>query len=208
MDKSSFITIADECSSEFTEKKSKFISSAFVAETVEQAEKIVAAVKARYPDATHNCYAYVTEKGVVQRFSDDGEPSGTAGMPILNVINKLLVTNVLVIVTRYFGGIKLGAGGLVRAYSQAAADVMTKAGKAIYVMGSRGTIEVDYDDYAVVERAILQMGCEIVKKSFDKGVVIEVITKKEWNEIETLITDMCRGGAICEFIENLYVKES
>lgn len=207
MERSGFITVANECTTEFTEKKSRFISSCFVAETAEEAERIIASVRAKYPDATHTCYAYVTERGAVQRFSDDGEPSGTAGMPILNVINRLSVTNTLVTVTRYFGGIKLGAGGLVRAYTGSAADVMTKAGRITYVPGSRGTVEVDYDDYAVVERMLLQQGNEIENKTFGKGVVLTVVTVGEWDALEKAVTDICRGGAICEFEKNVYVKE-
>ena len=128
MDKDTFITVGEECTYEFEEKKSIFIASVFVVTSKEQAQARVDELKQKYYDATHNCYAYVLRDGAYRKFSDDGEPSGTAGMPILNVIERLSLCNTLVVVTRYFGGIKLGAGGLVRAYSTAAAEVLTKAG--------------------------------------------------------------------------------
>lgn len=208
MDGDVFITIGDECTCEFEEKKSVFIASAFVVQTMQDAEEAVANVKKHYPDATHHCYAYALKSGAYRRFNDDGEPSGTAGMPILNVIERLSLSNTLVVVTRYFGGIKLGAGGLVRAYSSAAAQVLTKAGKSVYVKGSCGSIDVDYDDYAVVERYLLSRKVRIDNKIFGNGVEIFVTTSLDWNIIENDVTDMCRGGALCEFIKNVYVKQS
>ncbi len=207
MDSDAFITIGDECTCKFEEKRSVFIASAFVVQTVQDAEDAVASVKTQYPDATHHCYAYALRTGAYRRFNDDGEPSGTAGMPILNVIERLSLSNTLVVVTRYFGGIKLGAGGLVRAYSSAAAQVLTKAGKSIYVKGSQGSIEVDYDDLAIVERYLLSRNVKIDNKKFGNGVEMLVTTSLDWNTIENDVIDMCRGGALCEFIRNVYVKQ-
>lgn len=208
MDNDTFITIGEERSFEFEEKKSVFIANAFVVQSVEEAENAVLKIKKRYPDATHHCYAYVLKSGSYRRFNDDGEPSGTAGMPILNVIEHLALSNTLVVVTRYFGGIKLGAGGLVRAYSTAAAQVLTKAGKSVYVKGSNGTVEVDYDDYAMVERYLASKNVIINNKVFGNGVEMTVTTSLDWNIMENDITDMCRGGALCEFIKNVYVKQN
>ena len=208
MDKDTFITVGEECTYEFEEKKSIFIASVFVVTSKEQAQERVDELKQKYYDATHNCYAYVLRDGAYRKFSDDGEPSGTAGMPILNVIERLSLCNTLVVVTRYFGGIKLGAGGLVRAYSTAAADVLTKAGKSIYVKGSRGTIDVDYDNLGLVERYLNSNGVTINGKTFGNGVTISVTTNKPWEEIENTVTDICAGGAICELEGNVWVKQS
>ena len=118
-----FKTIKQNASAEVVEKKSKFIANIFYVESREEAESIIKEVNKKYHDARHNCYAYriVTEEGIVEKASDDGEPSGTAGAPMLNILSKNNLGNLLVIVTRYFGGILLGTGGLVKAYSSACA---------------------------------------------------------------------------------------
>ena len=113
-------------------KKSRFIGTAYPVQTVEQALQQLEAVRKQYWDATHHCYAYIIGENAEQkRFSDDGEPQGTAGIPMLDVLQKKDVTNVLVIVTRYFGGTLLGAGGLVRAYAGAAGAAVDAAGIAV-----------------------------------------------------------------------------
>lgn len=205
MENDSFVTIANNSTIEFTEKKSIFIASAYLVKKESDVNEIIEKTKKQYIDATHNCYAYMLKS--TQRFNDDGEPSGTAGMPILNVITKMGLSNTLVIVTRYFGGIKLGAGGLVRTYSAAAAEVLLKAGKSIYVKGSRGTVEIDYNDFNTVERLLLRLDCEIENKTFDRGVEITFTTKDDWNSIAEAVNDACNGGALSEFVENIYIKQ-
>ena len=122
-------TITGNTEAEIVEKRSKFISNLYYVETVEQAENKLKEIKKKYNDARHNCFAYrVCEKNtIVERASDDGEPSGTAGAPMLNLLSKSDLTNCLVIVTRYFGGILLGTGGLVRAYTESAKQAIEKA---------------------------------------------------------------------------------
>ena len=114
-----FITIQKKTQAEITEKKSKFIANLIPVESVEQAEQVIKEIKKNYHDARHNCIAYrIIENGnIIEKSSDDGEPSGTAGAPMLNILQKNELANILVVVTRYFGGILLGTGGLVRAYS-------------------------------------------------------------------------------------------
>lgn len=128
MDK--YITIENNASTDIIEKKSRFIGQTFYVESVEKAEEILKQIKKKYYDARHNCYAYrILEDGnILQRSSDDGEPSSTAGAPILNVLEKNNLVNVLIIVTRYFGGILLGTGGLVKAYSESASRAIEKSG--------------------------------------------------------------------------------
>ena len=123
-----FKTINTNVSAEIVEKKSKFIANVFYVETVEEAEEKVKEIKKKYFDARHNCFAYsvFTKDGIVNRFSDDGEPSGTAGGPMLNILNGKELTNLVVVVTRYFGGILLGTGGLIRAYTGATQEALGK----------------------------------------------------------------------------------
>ena len=129
--KGSYRVILTEGSGEVVEKKSRFIANVFSVKNVEEAESRIAAMQKKYWDARHNCYAFVIGSDFgISRCSDNGEPSGTAGKPILEVIKGLGVTNVLIVVTRYFGGTLLGTGGLVRAYTQAA-----QAGLSASVIG-------------------------------------------------------------------------
>ena len=114
--------------SEFVEKRSRFISHLWPVETEEEARAHIEAMKKKYYDARHNCWCYLIQEGGVVRYSDDGEPQGTAGQPMLNVFQRESVTNVVCVVTRYFGGILLGAGGLTRAYTKGAKDALDAAG--------------------------------------------------------------------------------
>lgn len=124
-----YITIQDEAQTEIIEKKSRFITTVFPIISQEDAEAHLAQIRKQYWDASHNCYAYqLGEKDEIQRFSDDGEPQGTAGKPILDVLKGEAIKNTLIIVTRYFGGTLLGTGGLVRAYGRAAKEGVLEAG--------------------------------------------------------------------------------
>ena len=141
-------TIEKQETSELVEKKSKFIANIFYVSTTQEAEEKLEQIRKKYYDARHNCYAYrVIEDGnIIDRSSDDGEPSGTAGAPMLNILKKENLCNVLVIVTRYFGGILLGTGGLVRAYSQSTQDVIEKSNIILKQEGYVAILEVEYKD--------------------------------------------------------------
>ena len=141
-------TIEKQETSELVEKKSKFIANIFYVSTTLEAEEKLEQIRKKYYDARHNCYAYrVIEDGnIIDRSSDDGEPSGTAGAPMLNILKKENLCNVLVVVTRYFGGILLGTGGLVRAYSQSTQDVIEKSVVILKQEGYVATLEVEYKD--------------------------------------------------------------
>ena len=130
--------------------KSRFIGRAFPVSTEDEALQILASIRKQHYDATHNCYAYVIRNGAA-RFSDDGEPSGTAGMPIMDVLKTNELQNTLIIVTRYFGGILLGAGGLVRAYSRSAADAVTEAEPVQVTPGTKLKLTLDYSRYNAIE---------------------------------------------------------
>ena len=142
------ITIKDYIQSEIVEKKSKFIANIFFIESVEEAENKIKEIKKKYHDARHNCSSYrVLEEGkIVEKSSDDGEPSGTAGGPMLNILQKRDLVNVVVIVTRYFGGILLGTGGLVRAYSDVTQNAIEEAEKVEIILGKEFEVKVDYSN--------------------------------------------------------------
>ena len=141
---------------EFTEKRSRFIGHLLPVKTEEQAREFIGQMKKKYYDARHNCWCYLIGDSVV-RYSDDGEPQGTAGQPMLNVFQRENVTDVVCVVTRYFGGILLGAGGLTRAYSKGARDALCAAGYA--VMGQWAVVSIPCT-YAMLERVKLEVAAQ------------------------------------------------
>ena len=148
-----YITIDGVYTAEYNEKHSRVIATAFHCESEEQASSIIAAQKNKYWDARHNVYAYLLQDGTA-RFSDDGEPHGTAGKPVLDVIKGSGITNVLIVVTRYFGGILLGTGGLVKAYSTSAKDSLKSAQCVQMCACTEYRINCDYGDYDRLVRLI------------------------------------------------------
>ena len=144
-----FITIQKKTQAEITEKKSKFIANLIPVESGEQAEKLIKEIKKNYHDARHNCIAYrVVENGnIIEKSSDDGEPSGTAGAPMLNILQKNELANILVVVTRYFGGILLGTGGLVRAYSNSTLKVIEQSQKIHKCEGLEMLVTLTYNEF-------------------------------------------------------------
>ena len=124
-----YLTVKEENSDQFVEKKSRFIGTCRPVKTVEEAREFIARMKSQYWDASHNVYAYILRENGVQRFSDDGEPQGTAGIPVMDTLKKAGVVDVAVVATRYFGGILLGGGGLIRAYSHTATIALAAARK-------------------------------------------------------------------------------
>lgn len=144
-----FYTIKNNVETEIVEKKSKFIANLIKVESKEEAEEKIQEIKKRYYDARHNCVAYrVLEDGKIEeKASDDGEPSGTAGGPMLNILQKNNLSNVLIVVTRYFGGILLGTGGLVRAYSEALQKAIEESSLILKVSGIEMKLIVDYNNF-------------------------------------------------------------
>lgn len=146
-----FYTIKDECSAEITEKKSKFICNVFHVESVQEAEDKLNIIRKKYHDARHNCYVYKVVEEDAFKASDDGEPSGTAGVPMLNIVNGRNLSNILVVVTRYFGGILLGTGGLVRAYSLATTTALDDSNIIKQEMGLEASFNVEYKELEEVK---------------------------------------------------------
>ena len=143
-----FISIKENVQTEIVVKKSKFICNLIKVESQEEAEECIKKIKRKYYDARHNCVAYrvIEDEKVLEKSSDDGEPSGTAGGPMLNILQKNNLGNVLVVVTRYFGGILLGTGGLVRAYSDATLDAIDISEKVEKCIGIEAEVELDYNN--------------------------------------------------------------
>lgn len=144
-----FLSIKENVETEIIEKKSKFITHLFYVETLEEAEKILKNERKKYFTARHNCYAYriLEENQIIEKSSDDGEPSGTAGAPMLNILQKNSLINVLVVVTRYFGGILLGTGGLVRAYSDSLLKAIENAKLVKICLGIEFKLEIEYSEF-------------------------------------------------------------
>lgn len=177
--------------------KSKFIGTAAPVENEEQAIMFIDSIKKEFKDATHNCYAYVIgENKNIQRYSDDGEPSGTAGMPILNVINQENLVNVAVVVTRYFGGVLLGAGGLVRAYTKGC-KIGLESGiivdKNLYYDVSFG---LDYTLLGKMDNELLKNNFIVKDKIYSDCVTLKLIVKEEETEkVVALINEVTSGRA-------------
>ena len=156
-------------------KRSVFIASVKGEVDAQGAEDFVRAIRKKYPDATHNCYAYISDElGNVTRFSDDGEPSGTAGQPILDVLRKQNLVKTAIVVTRYFGGIKLGAGGLVGAYSQTAANGVAIAKISTKTECERVDVFADYSVYATLEKHLRKANVVLDDIAYGDGVECRV----------------------------------
>lgn len=159
---------------EFTEKKSRFIGRIWLVETEEEALSKIQEMKKQHYDATHNCWAYIIHGGAV-RFSDDGEPGGTAGMPMLQVLQREGLNNVVCVVTRYFGGILLGAGGLVRAYTKGAKIAVDAAGKSIKRVWTVLYAPCPYSFYERVKLEIEAFGGILRSTDFGAEVEMEIL---------------------------------
>lgn len=173
----SYTTVAGHGQTEIIIRKSRFIANVAPAATEEAAWAFVNQIRAEHPEATHNCFAF--KAGSIQRMSDDGEPSGTAGRPIFDVLDKQGLSDTVVVVTRYFGGILLGAGGLVRAYSQAAVAGVEAAGVAQAVTAVDLRLRLDYGLLGKVQYLLQQQGALTLQTDFGHEVSIDCRIKLE-----------------------------
>lgn len=169
-----YFAAKNDAETEFVEKKSRFITHVKCVSSQADAEAFISEIKKKYPDARHNCWAYRIRQPLSERYSDDGEPQGTAGVPMLEVLRKEDIFDICVVVTRYFGGILLGASGLVRAYAKGCADGMHLAGKAVYRPARRLNLEIPYKFY---DSAVLKLGMYehiMIEKNFHTGITLSV----------------------------------
>lgn len=203
----SYKTIKEASCDEFIVKKSRFIGYVKPVTTVQQAMDFISEIKSKHWDATHNVYAYVLRDGQTRRFSDDGEPQGTAGIPSLDVLLKEDVTDCCVVVTRYFGGIMLGAGGLVRAYSHGAKIALDAGGIITMSLCKIVTVKTDYNFYGRLIPLICEQGGIVEDTQFTDNVeVIFRIPCESLPFFESKLIDVSCGKFTCKVIDEKYCE--
>ena len=197
----SYLTIAKPASIEIKEKGSRFIGEAVLVESVESAQANLQRIRKREHAATHHCYAYIvrSQMGSQFKYSDDGEPNGTAGKPIHDVIEGKDLVNTLCVVTRYYGGTKLGTGGLVRAYGAAARSAIEKSGVIECLIKVTFRLEIAFPLYDQAQRLLSQLGATIVQSDFSETVKLSVeIRKSKADQFVKKLTELSAGKARIE----------
>ena len=187
-------TIKDFAKAEFIEKKSRFIGHIMPVKTEKDATEFIQKISKEHYSATHNVYAYVLREGQKARFSDNGEPQGTAGVPVLDVIQKEGLTDVCVVVTRYFGGIMLGAGGLVRAYSHSAKIAVDAASILNMQDCTEFLVDCDYSSYGKIKKLFEKYNVTEKESDFQEIIRLTLIIKSEqFCAFETDLTELSNG---------------
>lgn len=198
-----YLTILENTESEFIINRSRFITELCRVRNSEEAKEFVLNVRKKYGDATHNCYAYISDKlGLEMKFSDDGEPQGTAGQPMLEVIRKKNLKETAVVVTRYFGGIKLGAGGLVSAYTESVVRCIDKAVIVRMVLCDCFALRLSYQQYANIEKFVRE-SCIIDKTEYNNDIELYISMPENSNGVVDRLNDLTSGQI--EIIQ--YAKE-
>lgn len=174
-----YITVQQQAQAEFTVHRSRFIGTAAPVSTEEEAVSFINEIRARYKDATHNVYAYALRENSTCRFSDDGEPQGTAGKPVLEVLQKEGITDAAVVVTRYFGGILLGTGGLVRAYTDGAKGALDGAKILQMTPAVRVELDIGYDFYGKLTYILPSYDIVTEKSDFAEGIRLILLIKED-----------------------------
>jgi len=193
---------------EYEEKRSRFLAWVYPAGSEEEVQSKLAELKKKYWDARHHCYAYVIEsETTIKKFGDDGEPSGTAGLPIMEAIRKRDLANVLVVVIRYFGGILLGASGLVRAYGKAATAGLDDAGILICRQCVKTAVHIDYSLYGKVQNILASGGYAVFRTNFSDIVeIILFIEPEKMEHFEKEMAEITAGQALITALEKTYVN--
>ncbi len=199
-------TIFQGGTGEYIMKKSKFIATVEPVQTEEDAVRIIEDIKKKYWDARHNCYAYIIgNKNPLMRFSDDGEPSQTAGKPMLDVLSSQELYNILVVVTRYFGGTLLGTGGLVKSYQTATIEGLNNSKIICKEPGIRIELTTDYNSIGKVQHLIGQNSIPVIKSEFTDIVTMELmIAQDNMADFKSKVTDLTRGLAKFNKIKETY----
>lgn len=198
-------TIAERCEARFIEKKSEFIGYLAPVETEERAVEFINEIRSMHRKATHNCYAYILRENSAARHSDDGEPSGTAGVPIYEVLRKEGLTDVVCVVTRYFGGVLLGAGGLVRAYTRGAKDAVDTAKIKVMALAEQLAISVDYSLYGKLPQIFTEFDARVSSEDFADNVKITLYVREELSEkLREKLIDCCNGKIVIENIQKMW----
>ncbi|MEE3467416.1 MAG: YigZ family protein [Eubacterium sp.] len=190
---------------EYVEKRSKFIATLIPVTSEEEAMEQVELLRKKYYDARHNCYAYIVfsedGKEVIERSSDDGEPSGTAGRPMLDVLSGNKIRNILAVVTRYFGGTLLGTGGLVRAYSTAVKDAVSNSDLTEISDGFKLVVNLDYTNLGTVQHLMRECGILEVSSEYGDGVSLTLVVPED--EIDRFKKELTQIFAGKEQVEDL-----
>ena len=202
-----YLTITSPATYEYVIERSRFISLARVVTSQEDAKHFIDEVRGLYPMATHYCYAYITDIGGNEmRFSDDGEPQGTAGMPMLDVLRKRNLKQVCVVSVRYFGGIKLGANGLVGAYVKSCSGVLDLCGVSRYAPSTVVRVSIDYTHLRSVERYLADQDVIVEDKIYDERVTLVLcIEQGQEQRHYQVLRDTCLGNIDILEVENKYV---
>lgn len=197
---SDFIIVKEGAEGIYEEKKSQFIARVYPVNNEEQVAEYIEEAKKKYWDARHNCHAFVIgDNNEITRCSDDGEPSGTAGKPILEVILRSGLHYCLIIVTRYFGGTLLGTGGLVRAYTQSAKEAVSNSILAKRVPGEKYVVTTDYNGIGKIQNVTSGLGAVISDTEYTDKVVINILVeKRKSTELVTKLTEITNGRAVIE----------
>ena len=201
----SYKTVKERGEFSFEEKRSEFIGYAIPISTEDEAISFIAAVKKQYPDARHWVYAYSLRENHTMRYSDDGEPQGTAGIPILDIIRKKEITDICVVVVRYFGGILLGTGGLVHAYSRAAIEAINAAHVIEYSIFATLKLSVSYSDYQRVFTIMSNNDFSVTDTEYsDSVVIIGTVSEDKTEAFLKEISEATSGRCQCELIEKKF----
>lgn len=201
----SYKTIRSRCEASFIEKKSEFIGYLCPVTTEQEATDFINEIRAMHRKATHNCYAYILRDNNTARHSDDGEPGGTAGVPIYDVLNKTGVTDIACVVTRYFGGIMLGAGGLVRAYSKGASIALEAADIMTMEIADSLKITADYTYYGNITAIASEYEAIIRNTEYTDNVSVFLDVKSELTDkLKEKLIDKCNGRVEIEFLDKGY----
>lgn len=204
--KNSYKTVARESQTLLIEKKSKFISSVKPVSSEKDAIEYLSEIRSKYPDATHNVYAYVIDENNIFRYSDDGEPSGTAGMPVLDTIRNSGIVDVVVVITRYFGGTLLGTGGLVRAYGASAKKGLTESRIVTRRLCDIVSVRADYTLVGKLQYKIASDGYILEDTIYDNEVTFKICSPIDnTGKLIEEITDLTNGKAACELTDKKYV---
>lgn len=202
-----YTSIKENATVTLEEKKSKFIGSSFQIVTEDDAKAIIESVRKTHSTATHNCYGFITLDGTIKRFSDDGEPQKTAGLPILDVIDKNKLVGVLIVVTRYFGGTLLGTGGLVKMYQQSAIEAIALSGTKVFLPHSIYEITIPYNLKSKVDNIFERENFIIIKEDYTDVIKLNVeIENSLKDKLFDEVTSLTNGKEIPILIEDNIMK--
>ncbi|MDT8717461.1 YigZ family protein [Clostridium sp. 19966] len=206
----SYKTVKEHAEEQFEEKKSIFIGRIARVENEEEARSFINAIKSKHKEARHNVFSYVIGENMeIQRYSDDGEPQGTGGIPVLEVIKRNEITDAVVVVTRYFGGTLLGAAGLIRAYTKAASMAIKSAGVIEKVRAVKMLVHIDYDALGKIQYHFNAKGWQIINTDYSDVVAITILSlTEEYDNIKSSLIDITNNKiSIIKKEEGIYFKE-